>query len=179
VPPGGSTPGKPGQQGKPASLKDQIKKKPAVVVGIGGAAVVVIYALMKRSGSSSTPADAGGTDGGAMSNVTPTYDSSGTDSYNSLEDQLGTLQSQLADLTSTGQGDVAPPATTTTPTVKAPAAGFYRDISTKNIYEVANGKRYSVTPSTWAALQKSGTKAPKQVDNTWSGFATKLQGTKV
>lgn len=74
---------------------------------------------------------------------------------------------------------------TTPPATKSSAPnianGFYRDISTGNIYEVANGKRYYVSLPTWKKYNTPGAHAPKvtQVDNTWQGFQLPKQSTSV
>jgi hypothetical protein len=183
--PGGQPIGQGGPAGKgaakPGSLKDELRRKPALVVGIGGAAVVVVYALMKRSSAAAAgTTDTTGTSSGTTSNTTPTYDSSANDVYNSLEDQLVNMNSAIAALTPPPQGVVTPPPATTTAAAPSIKSGFYRNVSTGNIYEVANGKRFSVTPSTWKKID-TGKTAPKvnSIDNSWNGLQLKLQGTKV
>lgn len=72
---------------------------------------------------------------------------------------------------------------TTTSSSPAPnvANGFYRNVSQQgygNIYEVSGGKRYSVSPASWARIDK-GKSAPKvqQIDNSWVGFQLPKQST--
>lgn len=176
-PVGGKPPFPKGGAAKPGSLKDEFRRKPALVVGAGGVAVVVIYALMKRNSTAAAGADTG-TGSAATQNSTPSYDSTGTDVYNSLADQLTSLQGQIAGLTPPPQGVVTPPPATTP---KAPSikAGFYRNASTGNIYEVANGNRFAVTPKTWKTLNAGKNVKVNNVDNSWNGLQVKLQKTRV
>jgi len=177
----------PGSSARPApgkggtghfSLAGEFRSKPGLVLGVGGAAAVVIYALAKRSSGASSGAVS---DTGAVSNETPapvSYDSSGTDIYNSLESQLGVLQSQLAGMATAPTGGNT--TTSTAPAAPSVASGYYRDIKTGNIYEEENGKRYGVSTSTLSKLLK--TKKPpviKQVDAGWNGYQQQLQTARV
>lgn len=84
----------------------------------------------------------------------------------------------------------APPVTVPPPTVTPPtgqtgslpkiANGYYRDISTGNIYQVVNNIRYAVTPSTWTKLEKSKA-APKlsTISGSWTGYQLALNSKRV
>jgi hypothetical protein len=169
------------------SLAQQWKQHPGRVVAVAGVAAVAVFALYKR-GAGSSSATQTGSDTGSVSNATPvqgTYDSTDNGIYDSVESQLGTLQDQLSALTTTQQtptGTTTGTSTTSSGTTvpSSVKSGFYRDVSTGNIYEVENGSRYSVTPSTLSKLMKS-TKKPtiNSVDNGWAGFQATLQKTRV
>jgi len=84
----------------------------------------------------------------------------------------------------------APPVNVPPPTITPPsgqtgtlpkiANGYYRDISTGNIYQVVNNVRYAVTPSTWAKLEKSKV-APKlsTITKSWTGYQLSLNSKRV
>lgn len=104
-------------KGKPGGgLSGAWKKNPAMVLGIGGAGVVVLYALAKRNSSASTAN--GNADTTTTGTGVPTYDSTANDVYNSIESQLSDLQSQIGligqNQTGTGNGT----GTTSTPPTK-------------------------------------------------------------
>jgi hypothetical protein len=189
MPPTAPTPVAGGAGGRPAggrpaggfNLSDEFRRKPAVVLGAAGAGVIVVYALAKRSSGAAAGSGAV-SDTGATSNATPAYDSSSSDVYGALEQQFAGLQTQLAGIGTAQQGVPATPTgTTTAPAGPSIASGYYRDLETGNIYNVANNQRYAVSPSTWSKLQKLGTKAPKvtTVVNSWQGFQAPLSKTKV
>lgn len=74
---------------------------------------------------------------------------------------------------------VAPPSgqTTTKPTLPTIKDGYYRDITTGNIYQVSGNVRRSVSPTTWKRLETSKNK-PKvtSVTRIWAGYQLPLAG---
>lgn len=100
----------------------------------GGAVAIGGYALYRKSKSASTAAtttatSADGTTATVPSDAGSAYDSSSADVYNSLEGQLGQLQSQLAGITATstptpitGQQSPGPAPVKTSPAPKTTPA---------------------------------------------------------
>lgn len=104
-PGGGSTFG-PGNEGGKGKKGGKGKNKQLLLLGGGGAAAVVVFALVKRQSASST--------GTATTGTIPTNDSTSTDQFNQLSDQLAGLQQQLSNITQ-GAGSTTTPAPTPSP----------------------------------------------------------------
>lgn len=85
--------------------KGKKKDQQLLLMGGGAAVVVVIAALMHRQ--SAAQAAAGTTQ--AATGLQGSYDSTANDVYNSIEDQLGALQQQLAQITQGSAGSGGTP----------------------------------------------------------------------
>lgn len=106
--PGQAPGGKPLAKGKLGKLNSK------TMIGLGAAAVVGIYALVKR-GNAAQAADSGTTTSG-----TATYDSTATDQYNGIANQLYALQEQIGSITQGAAGTTGTTTTTPAPVFKTP-----------------------------------------------------------
>lgn len=104
----------PPAKGNKGAGKGLLKNKKALTILGGGVAVVGAYALVKHG--SGTGADTSGAT--AATGATPTYDSTGSDQFNQLANQIAGLQDQIATITA-GTPTTAPKPTPK-PTPKPP-----------------------------------------------------------
>jgi hypothetical protein len=108
---GAAPPGKLGGKGDPGGhalegrLAGVFKRNPATAVGLGGVAVVVVFAMARRSAKSGGGSGAGseaGTPSDQLQTYSPQgtglYDSTATDLYNSIEPQLQALSQAIQTL---------------------------------------------------------------------------------
>lgn len=94
--------------GGKAGAKGKLGKVNTKMLGLGAAAAVVVFALIKKKSAAAT--DSSTTSG------TATYDSTATDQYNSIADQLWALQSQIGTITQGTSGVAGGGSTTSTST---------------------------------------------------------------
>jgi LysM repeat protein len=93
-----------------------VKRKPGVVLALGGGAVVVMLGLM-RSGSGGDSGQSADTL--QMTGAGSTYDSTASDVYNSIQPEIDALVKQLEDLQNS-QPTPGSPVTTPVSTLPAP-----------------------------------------------------------